>query len=213
MKEVRNCYPSHHCFLPRAWTDAASTVTTVAHFNAARIRWHDPPASFGVQKRFGMEIEGEPPQNAVGLPCASRAGRTEWRVASIHYNNVMAKKKGSVRYALGEFFRLMIRDRIDMVGGDWNGANCLLREVLTAVCPSGVKFRVLQPPEAPEVALVLFLYPGAPFYDAEVQPFMDRRSFTSLNERARGMCDPLVVYVSAARRGVPCTVLGGVGRL
>ena len=56
-----------------------------------------------------------------------------WRVCSLHLNNVHAKKQRDVRQTLADFLFLMMRDKVDIITGDFNQGAYVLGEVMTRV--------------------------------------------------------------------------------
>ena len=118
-----------------------------------------------------------------------------------HYNLSLAKKPQSVRRTLGEFFGLMIRDSVDMVGGDFNQAHTLLPEILDHHCngtAGAPTYRILQHDQGAEVVLVLFSYPNKSFYDAELRCGMTTKPFEEwgLKPNDRDTHLPLVAFLS-----------------
>ena len=105
-----------------------------------------------------------------------------------------------MRYSLGEFFGLMIRDRIDMVGGDFNQAHHLLPEILDFHCNGAVgapKYRIIKA-RSPEIQLVLFFYESASFYDAEARSGMAEKTLEDwgLKPKDASTHYPLAVFLS-----------------
>ena len=222
MKEIVNLYPHHDgCIhIPRPWVGEDCKLPSAGHFTAARVRWMQPKsaASAGSSAATASGVT-ELPQFAVSsrglLQCARaqtkdsiaynlapavRAGRTEWRAASIHYHHTIAHKPDVVRHTLGEFFGLMIRDRIDMVGGDFNQAHHLLPEILDFHCNGAVgapKYRIIKA-RSPEIQLVLFFYESASFYDAEARSGMAEKTLEDwgLKPKDASTHYPLVVFLS-----------------
>ena len=54
-----------------------------------------------------------------------------WRIASAHLNNDHAKKQQVGRQTLCDYFGLTLRDRVDVITGDWNEAYRYIGEALT----------------------------------------------------------------------------------
>ena len=94
----------------------------------------------------------------------------------------------------------MIRDRIDMVGGDFNQAHHLLPEILDFHCNGAVgapTYRIIKA-RSPEMQLVLFFYEGASFYDAEIRCGMAEKPLEDwgLKPTDESTHYPLVVFLS-----------------
>ena len=74
----------------------------------------------------------------------------------MHYNHLAAKRgPEAVKNALANFLRLMIRDRVSIVGGDFNQAHNYLEEVCNELA---VPCQIISA-RSPEVAVVLFFTP------------------------------------------------------
>ena len=56
-----------------------------------------------------------------------------WWVCTVHICNIHAKKRLAARQTLTDFFLLMMRDRVDIVSGDFNQSYHILGEVLKEV--------------------------------------------------------------------------------
>ena len=172
VKQIRHLYPNESSVILRPWVKDDAKQKVAASYTAVRIRWMQPGTPYWTGgsttdlpryarkagfTKFPDKISEPRVDN--GASPATRCGRSEWRAASIHFNHVIAKKRDVVRKTLGEFFGLMIRDSVDMVGGDFNQAHKLLREILEHLCEptsGAVKYQIMQEDRYPEVALVLF---------------------------------------------------------
>ena len=53
-----------------------------------------------------------------------------WRVCSLHLNNVHAKKQRDVPPTLVDFLCLMMRDKVDIITGDFNQGAYVLGEAM-----------------------------------------------------------------------------------
>ena len=127
--------------VPRPWVEVPSSAM---YLHGCCVAWVGP--------------DGAPVQ---------RAGLRSWRVASVHYHNRWAKNPDSVRHVLASVFRLMLRDRVRLLGGDFNQAAKHVPEVLAEVTAgTSITYECFSAP-SPEVLAVLFNYPGQATLQAE----------------------------------------------
>ena len=56
-----------------------------------------------------------------------------WRVCCVHVSSTHAKRPEACRETQRDFFGLMLRDRVDIISGDFNQGFRLLGEALTNV--------------------------------------------------------------------------------
>ena len=137
------------------------------------------------------------PPSSVAPPSASseiveRCGRPSWRVATVHYHNVAAKRGAeAVKYALANFLRLMIRDRVDIVGGDFNQAHKYVREVCEAL---GAPFQILEG-RGPEVSAVMFFHKGFEPYHVEARHNLADQEEFGIKERDTSTHYPLAMLM------------------
>ena len=105
-----------------------------------------------------------------------------WRVCSIHINNDWAKKKEGIRQTLADFFSLMIRDKVDVVTGDFNQAHHHIGEVLMNLRKkSKIPFYWSQPGATEEIRTIMFNWPvhqDVNFRESPVQQEMWVREVT-----------------------------------
>ena len=94
-----------------------------------------------------------------------------WRVCSDHINNEHAKKKEGIRQTLADFFSLMIRDRVDVVTGDFNQAHHFIGEVLENLArlhPFPISWALPGPTE--EIRTIMFNWPVIEDNSLETEP-------------------------------------------
>lgn len=150
---LKSVFPIHADFdgaVPRPWTE---TNKAAMYMHCCSIAW--------------VNSEGKPVQ---------RAGLDIWQVATIHYNHTYAKKPDSVRHVLTSVFQLMFRDKVRLLGGDFNQAAKHVPEVLESLtsqsCPN-VSYQILSA-QSPEVVAILFNYEGHPVLQAEQRTAIDK---------------------------------------
>ena len=135
-KSVRSLYPAHDGLIPRPW---AQSGRHAIRFHGGAVSWH--------HLQDGTFLR--------------RAGLDFVRVMSLHYESSAAKKPDSVRYVLASLWRLCRRDKIRLVGGDFNQASGLLEESLQAISASVTGFSYqLQHGHSPEIAAIILNWPN-----------------------------------------------------
>ena len=92
-----------------------------------------------------------------------RGGKAIWRCANAHYNSYWAKQSPeSVQTILGRLFMLCIRDKIDILTGDFNRSAKYIKMVLNdfyARKPDFPKVYVIyNVPNSPEIVTIIFVH-------------------------------------------------------
>ena len=97
-----------------------------------------------------------------------RGGQYMWRVCSLHFENDFAnKRKRDRRQLLADFFMMMLRDKVDIVSGDFNQGAHVLGEVVKHCCQfyqlnHDVKVDWRMPEPHKEIRTVIFNWPACP---------------------------------------------------
>jgi len=122
-----------------------------------------------------------------------RCGRLSWRVATVHYHNDAAKRgPDAVKLGLANLLRLMIRDRVDIVAGDFNQAQHYCREVCIAL---EVPFQILHG-KGPEVLAIMFFHAGTSLYEVEARNMLADREDFGIRETDTSTHYPLVMIMT-----------------
>lgn len=160
--------------VPRPWTQKADAAMTM---HSCSVAWVDGD---------GKAVQ--------------RAGLEAWNVSTVHYNNVHAKRKDSATTVLTSFFKLCCRDKVRLVGGDFNQAYHRLPEALNAATQGkNITYQIFQPPGSPEVVAILFNYPDVPALKAEMRNLINMQSTKAdygLQESDFDSHRPLILCIS-----------------
>ena len=94
----------------------------------------------------------------------NRGGQFMWRVCTVHMDCRHAHKKEGLRASLTDFFMLMMRDRVDVVTGDFNQSHGVLGEILTETVKMfesahGQKVHWRIPGQETEIRSIMFNWP------------------------------------------------------
>ena len=88
-------------------------------------------------------------------------GKHIWRNYNLHYKSWAAHGRDAVEETLHRFFYLVMRDKGDMVTGDFNGAAAHLKNVLDDLIDreeNKPRVHVIHAyPNSPEIVTILFL--------------------------------------------------------
>ena len=133
-KSVQDLWSSHSRLFQRCGFGPSSSSSSSQRPEGSASSTQSPMPS-----ELGQPVAGTVPGPAHTSNQTSefvqRAGRSGWRACSVHYDHKYAKKPDSVRQVLKEFFLLMVRDRVAIVGGDWN-------QTYHALPPTSISFRL-----------------------------------------------------------------------
>lgn len=175
LKAMWSLYADFNGEVPRPWTPNPSTAAVL---HGCGISWVD----------------------ANGAP-VPRAGLDVWKVATIHYDHDFAKKPDSVKFVLASVFKLLFRDQVRLVGGDFNRAAAHLPGILEAVIEgTSVQYQIFQAPGSDEVVAILFNYERLPVLQAEMRTAIsdvDKQRF-GLTAKDRDTHCPMILCVEKA---------------
>ena len=99
-----------------------------------------------------------------GTP-VDRGGQYMWRVCTVHLDHDHAKKRRDVRQTLADFLSLMMRDKVDIITGDFNQGAYVLGEVMTRVMAfyeseHSIKVNWFMPKPYEEIRTIIISWPA-----------------------------------------------------
>jgi len=176
-----------------ASASGASASASAASANSARLRRRLPRPPRPSASASAASAASASASAASAARFVERCGRLSWRVATVHYHNDAATRgPDAVKLGLANLLRLMIRDRVDIVAGDFNQAQHYCREVCIAL---EVPFQILHG-KGPEVLAIMFFHAGTSLYEVEARNMLADREDFGIRETDTSTHYPLVMIMT-----------------